>query len=167
MEVGGFGAQCLTLGPGWRTTDGATEPSCSDRGQQVETPGPECECWQFMSGAGRRSAQLGDSDSWAARGRGREPGHRGGSGCVGLALEEEAQDGRGRGRERGGVPLVHPPGWGRSEVRGPGRPVKLGSCVLVDVRREKGVSAPSPASPIPSCRPQPNPEAFGPLQQLC
>lgn len=35
----------------------------------MEALGPECECWRFMSGAGRRGVQLTARDSWAARGR--------------------------------------------------------------------------------------------------
>lgn len=63
VEAEGFEVQSLALNPGWRTTDGATQPCCSDRGEQVEALGPECECWRFMSGAGRRGAQLKAGDS--------------------------------------------------------------------------------------------------------
>lgn len=46
----------MALSAGWKTTDGATQHHCSERGEQVEALGPECECWQFISGVGRRSA---------------------------------------------------------------------------------------------------------------
>ena len=38
---------------------------------------------------------------------------------MGLAMGEEAREGREQGRERGGTPPVLPPGWSRLEVRGP------------------------------------------------
>lgn len=132
-------------------------------------------CWRFMSGAGRRSAQLKAGDSWAARGPEREqgPGVRWGGWVQPWRGGTRGQRVREGKRENSSCPPPpSPPGRlgqdggqrSQADLKGFGSIGLSGHGEGV----EGSFSAPLPSSPIPSCPlPSPKPEAFGPFQQLC